>query len=179
MTIFICLLACFGFWLIFNAWGVASSLNLRVATGWLAIIIASALLMFERGFEHGLVYSLFGFSLIPLTIVGLNTQIRSVKKKKVEAYSAIYISRLHMIQNIGHFVVAVPISFAAALLASLLTSQIFAWSMVNKLAYVVLILPLLWAILIYAYFYTKKRLSSAIAIIFAMLLMLLYPLYLK
>jgi membrane protease YdiL (CAAX protease family) len=66
-----------------------------------------------------------------------------------------------------------PCSFAAALLASLLKSQIFAWSMVNKLAYVVLILALLWAILVYAYFYTKKRLSSAIAIKFTMLLMML------
>lgn len=173
MTILLTILiAGLGFSFVFLNWK-AQDKEIRLSNwvGWSLALSSVALLILSEGIEFGITYGLFGIALIPLSLVLVNTEIRnkhrqnlnSANKRQNVNLSAI---KKSLFKNVSHFIMVVPVSFVFSLLALLLTSGLSGLPEINRLAVIILGLPLLWALIAYLYLYSqrKKMFGSALAL---------------
>jgi len=131
--------------------------QLCTATGWTCLLASLAVLISHSGAEFGITYGLCGASLVFIGVVAVNHQARASKAKPSIDLTPINIAPRQVMANLLHFIIAVPLVGALALLASLQLSQLFDWPTVNQLALVVILFPCIWATISYLYFYSKRR----------------------
>lgn len=164
------LMMVFGYAIVFFSWKNTSS-NTRKSykylyntVGWGCIFAALLVMIWHAEAEFGMVYGFSGSSLVPISLVILNHQKRSIKSTPRSDAPPTNIALSRIPVNILNFVMVFLVIGVLALLSSMQLSQLLSWPPVNQLALVVILLPVIWATTSYLYLFSRRRGFAAILI---------------
>ncbi len=161
----ISLLVGIAIYLVFGLWRQKIRSSLRITAAIFGLLLSSSYLAIrEYGVEFGVIYFFLIASALALTIVALNTQLKTVQRvipKDIQTVNPSLKSAMHHSWN---FVVVILMCLTSSLFVTIYATHFFIQGTVAQLASIIIIFPILWGTLAYVFLMLegrKRNLASA------------------
>lgn len=119
----------------------------------LAIYLASQLV----GLEFGVTYLVLFTTPIALLFLLFDWQRKVDRKGDQRVMKKVSLNKKKSLQNIGHFIVVIPLFFILSMLSIAHLANLITNSVANAAAIMLILVPLLWATLTYIYFVIESK----------------------
>jgi hypothetical protein len=141
--------------------------RLAVPCAWLLIAVSFWFWIRFAGAEFGTVIAAIQLSIVAWILVLTNRHVRRSNGRRQEPV-AMNLPRFQaIVHHSSRFLVAVPLAAATGTMLVLAASVLLPWSDVNRLAFAVLMMPLMWGVLAYWACLDTRLLRPALGLVAA------------